>query len=208
MPGGMLTHLEPVRAYLRWREIPPTGIGAYGVVSFQALPTAETRARLLMVCEAFKAYLPKQSEVAGSVALKDQMLTIWPLDTPGAAPALSDDCAYVISHYDLQGGLLAIRDAQRQGARLHGAGPYLIGWSPSDTRGKPDKVVLIVDLSDHTSQDSINADFQYWRQEVIENPSLWKSGLHIQSIKDSVRDFFDKYGQIAINAYGMVVGKR
>jgi hypothetical protein len=51
--------------------------------------------------------------------------------------------------------------------------------------------VLVVDLSNHTSQDSLNADFLYWRQEVSEITSLWRSGLHVQSIKDTVMDLFD-----------------
>jgi hypothetical protein len=59
--------LRPVRAYLRAADVPPPTVGAYGLVAFRAKPTSSTRARLLMVCSAFTASLPRQQDLAGVV---------------------------------------------------------------------------------------------------------------------------------------------
>ena len=50
-------------------------------------------------------------------------------------------------------------DAEQQGAKLDGPGPFLIGWSPSNSRGIPDKVVLVVNMSSFESQDSFDNAF-------------------------------------------------
>jgi hypothetical protein len=130
----------------------------------------------------------------------DQMLTIWPLDDPSAQRAIADDCKFVIEHYDLYGGFSAIRDAKRQGAKLDGRGPFLIGWSPSNTRGIPDKVVLVVDLSSFESQDSFDNAFLFWQTKIVEDPMLWRSGFSIEGIRLVIRDFVDHYGQDVMKA--------
>jgi hypothetical protein len=193
-----------VRAYLRAVDIPPPGLAAYGVVAFRAKPTSASRARLLRVCEAFKAYLPRQQSLPSSVALSDQMLTIWPLDDPTASKAQADDCDFVIDHYDLYGGISAMGDAIIQHAKLDGDGPFLIGWSPSNSRGVPDKLVLVVDLSNFDTQESINELFMFWQQKVVENPELWRSGFSLERVRISIRDFADKYGEALVSAFKMV----
>ena len=74
--------LIPVRGYLRAADIPPPWVGAYGVVAFRAKPTSASRSRLLMVCQAYKAYLPRVETIPPSVRPEEQMITIWPLDDP------------------------------------------------------------------------------------------------------------------------------
>jgi hypothetical protein len=93
--------LVPVRAYLRSSEIPPPTVGAYGVVAFRARPTPASRSRLLMTCTAFVASIEAQKSLPSTVAVSDQMLTIWPLDDPSSPNAEKDDCDFAIDHYDL-----------------------------------------------------------------------------------------------------------
>jgi hypothetical protein len=192
--------LVPVRAYLRSSEIPPPSIGAYGVVAFRAKPTSASRSRLLMACAAFVASIPPQKSVPGTVRIRDEMLTIWPLDDPSSPNAAKDDCNFAIDHYDLYGGDSAIADAKNQGAELGADGPFLIGWSPSNSRGVPDKLVLVVDMSLYNSQDSFDHAFQFWKQKIVEDPSLWRTGFSIEAIRLAVRDFADHYGDTILTA--------
>jgi hypothetical protein len=190
----------PVRAYLRSAEIPPSTIGAYGVVAFRARPTSASRQRLLMACAAFVASIPQQKSVPDTVLPSDQMLTIWPLDDPSAPQATTDDCNFVIDHYDVYGGNSAIADAEKQGVKFGADGPFLIGWSPSNTRGVPDKLVLIVDMSLYNSQDSFDHAFEFWKQRIVEDPTLWRYGFSVEAIRLAVRDFADDYGDTILKA--------
>ena len=157
--------LVPARVYLRGSDITRTEAGAYGVVALRGRANPATRAKLLMVCTAFVTYLPRQADLPASVKISDQMLTIWPLDDPGSPKAAKDDCDFDVDDYDVYGGQSAIADANRQGAHLDGEGPFLIGWSPSNTRGVPDKLVLVVNLSNADSQQSINELFLFWQKK-------------------------------------------
>jgi hypothetical protein len=195
------THeLVPARVFLTAGAIPPRGVAAYGVVALRSMATSSTKDRLLRVCEAYKAYLPKQSSLPATVPLAQQMLTVWPLDQPGSPQAKADDCDFAVAHYDLYGGLSAVADAAKQGAKVDGEGPYLIGWSPSNTRGLRDKLVLVVDMSGLDSQDSFNESFFFWQRKVVENPEMWRYGFSIEKLRLTLRDFADQYGQEIINA--------
>jgi hypothetical protein len=192
--------LVPVRAYLKSSDIPPSGIGAYGIVAFRAKPTSASRSRLLMTCAAFVASIPPQKSVPGSVRVSDEMLTIWPLDEPASPSAAKDDCNFAIDHYDLYGGDSAIADAERQGAKFGADGPFLIGWSPANSRGASDKLVLVVDMSRYDSQDSFNQAFQFWKKKIVEDPALWRGGFSIEALRLAVRDFADHYGDTILTA--------
>jgi len=192
--------LVPVRAYLRSADIPPPSIGAYGIVAFRAKPTAATRSRLLMTCAAYVASIPAQKSIPGSIPITDQMLTIWPLDEPSSPKADKDDCEFAIDHYDLYGADSAIADAEKQGAKFGEDGPFLIGWSPSNARGVADKLVLVIDMSSYTSQDSFDHAFLFWKQKIVEDPTLWRTGFSIEAIRLAVRDFADGYGDTILKA--------
>jgi hypothetical protein len=114
------------------------------MVAFRAKPTDSDRKRLLMACEAYKAHLPRQDSLPASIAVGDQMITIWPLTDPDAPEATSDDCNFMLDHYDFYGGISAVDDAKRQNSSLSGPGPFLIGWSPSNSRKVPNALVLVV----------------------------------------------------------------
>ena len=201
------SNLHPVRSYLRAGDIPPPTVGAYGVVAFRSRPTPASRARLLGVCNAYRAYLPRQDTLPPSVPVGGQMVTVWPLDQPGAPEAARDDCGFVIDHYDLYGGISAIQDAERQGARLDSNGPFLIGWSPSNARGVRDKVVLVVDLSSFDSQASFDEAFLFWQRKVVQNPELWRSGFAVERVRLAIRDFVDHYGAAILGAVKLFGGQ-
>jgi hypothetical protein len=192
--------LVPVRAYLRSADIPPAEFGAYGIMAFRAKPTSVTRERLKMACASFIAYLPRQIDVPRSVPRNDQMLTIWPLDSPDADQARKDDCDFLVDHYELYAADSAISDASKQGAQFGNDGPFLIGWSPSYTRGVPDKLVLVVDMSSYSSQDSFNQALRFWKEKIVEDPALWRFGFSLEKFRLSVRDFADHYGETILAA--------
>ena len=200
LQASSTTLLVPARIYLSAAAIPPPQFGAYGVVAFRSKPTSASRDRLLRVCVAFKAHLPRYEILPRFVPSTDLMLTIWPIDDSSATYAIDDDCNLVIEHYDLYGGISAIQDAERQGVTLDGRGPFLIGWSPSNSRGIPDKVVLVVDLSSFESQDSFDEAFLFWQRKIVQDPSLWRSGFSIEGIRLAIRDFLDHYGQDVMKA--------
>jgi hypothetical protein len=204
IPGARPLH--PVRAYLRAQEIPPAGAGAYGIVVFQARPTPASRSKLMMVCRSFVAYFPRSE--TSDVPIDDQMITVWPLDNSEAEEAKRDDCAYVLEHYDLNASEAAIKDAHAQQADFDGEGPYLVGWSPSNSRAIPDALVLVIDLSADTTQAEIDQKFQFWKNEIVEDPSKWRRGFIAERIRESIRKFANTYGQAMLEAIKLVGGKK
>jgi hypothetical protein len=162
-------------------------------------------ARLTRACNAFLAHLPPQEDLPVSVPLSAQMLTIWPLKVNGEIDAKRQSCSTMLTEYDLQGGLDAIRDAISQDHQLQGRGPFLIGWSPSNTRGMRDAIVLVVDMSDFDSQESFDDAFLFWQRKVVEDPELWRSGFSLERVRLAARDFVDRYGksiESAIKVWG------
>jgi hypothetical protein len=194
--------LVPVRAYLRSLDIPArsASFAAYGIMAFRAKPTSVTRERLKMACASFVAYLAREADLPALVPLIDRMLTIWPLDSPDADEARKDNCDFLVDHYELYAADSAISDAEKQGAQFGNDGPFLIGWSPSNTRGVPDKLVLVVDMSSYGSQDSFNQALRFWKEKIVEDPALWRSGFSLEKFRLSVRDFVDHYGETILAA--------
>ena len=192
--------LTPARIFLGAADIPPAGVGAYGVVALKARPTGASRARLGMVCAAFLASLPAQRDLPPQIAVSQQMLTIWPVDNPDASAHGKPDCDTILDHYDLFGGQSAIADAEAQGQVLSGRGPFLIGWSPSNTRGVRDAVVLVIDLTEFDTQGSFDEAFLFWQHKIIEDPALWKSGFSVERLRLAARDFVDHYGSDILKA--------
>jgi hypothetical protein len=199
--------LTPVREYLRANQIPPPGAGAYGIVVFQSKATPANRDKLVMVCHSFVAFFPRGKD--SNVPVVDQMITIWPIDDPTSSRVIADDCDYVIDHYDLTAAESAVRDAHRQQpqATFEGDGPYLIGWSPSNTRGVPDKLVLVIDMSADNSQASIDHKFLFWKDQIVEDPQKWRSGFSLDRVRTAIHDFADQYGQAMLDAIKLVDGK-
>jgi hypothetical protein len=192
-----------VREYLRAKDIPPPEAGAYGIVIFHSRPTPASKAKLTMVCNSFVAFFPRSE--TSDVPISDLMITIWPLDNPDAAEAKADDCDFVLSHYDLNASESAINDALKQHASFDGEGPFLIGWSPSNTRGIPDKLVLEVDMSGDNNQEMIDNKFAWWKNKIVEDPSLWRNGWS-ENVRLAIKEFSERYGDEMIKAFKLVKG--
>ena len=125
-----------------------------------------------------------------------------------AHQARKDDCDYVIAHYDLNASEAAIRDARLQHASFDGEGPYLVGWSPSNARGVPDQLVLVIDMSADNSQALIDQKFLFWKKQIVEDPSRWRNGFSIESVRAAIRIFADQYGQSILEAIKLVGDKK
>ena len=132
------------------------------------------------------------------------MITVWPLENPKAEKAINDDCEHNIENYDLNASSPAIRDARLQGASFDGEGPFLVGWSPSNARGASDKLVLVVDMSADNSQALIDQKFLFWKRQIVEDPSRWRNGFSVESVRAAIRIFADQYGQSMLEAIKLV----
>jgi hypothetical protein len=128
------------------------------------------------------------------------MITIWPIDKPGAALRGKESCDLMFRHYDLYAGQAAIADATAQGKTLSGRGPFLIGWSPPDSRYVKHAIVLVVDMSEFETQASFDEALMFWQDKVVEDPTLWESGFSIKKIRLALRDFSDHYGSDILKA--------
>ena len=197
--------LLPVRAYLRAKDIPPPGVGAYGLVVFHSRPTPANREKLLRVCKSFVAYFPRSEET--SAPLSDQMVTIWPTVHADAPEIQRDDCDYAIDHYDLVASESAINDATIQHGNFRGEGPFLVGWSPSNARGVPSSLVLVIDMSSENTQAEIDHAFQFWKNEIVEDPSKWRNGWSVERIRVSLQLFADTYGPAMMDSIKFFGGK-
>jgi hypothetical protein len=196
--------LLPVREFLRSDQIPPVDAGAYGLVVLKAKATSASRSKLLMVCQSLIAHFVRNAEVPANVPMQDRMVTVWPVTDPDADLAKSDDCNFVLDHYDLYAADTAIADAEKQHQSFQSEGPYLIGWSPSATRGQPDKLVLVMDLSAANNQAAIDRVFQFWKDEIIHDPARWRDGFSVEGVREKVKDFTDHYGADILAAVKLV----
>ncbi|MGO4112373.1 hypothetical protein ACCS37_32400 [Rhizobium ruizarguesonis] len=189
--------LHPVRQYMKETEIPPEDVAAYGIVTFKSKPTSANFVKLMMVCKSFIAHFDP-AEIS-PYPVSDQMITIWPLDDPDAKLAKADNCDWILQHYVLGAASTAMAYAAKQKMTFDGEGPFLIGWSPADSRGKPDKLVLVVDMSRSNDQASIDHDFEFWKDKIVKDPGSWRSGFSLEAIRQKVKDFADHYGQAIVD---------
>jgi hypothetical protein len=193
--GEKITPLIPTRALITASQMPPEGVGAYGVVAFSATPLREELNRYKAVCEGFKATLIAQSSLPARTPLSAQMITFWPVTNSDDQKAREGDCEYLVSNYDLKLGLDAIHDADLQGHGLERKrGPFLIAWSPARNRYEKDVVVLVIDLSNFESDLSFREMFKTYREKIVNKPSLWKRGFDLNALRLAMRDTLDTYG--------------
>jgi hypothetical protein len=188
--------LLTVRALVERSELPPTGVAAYGIVAFTSLPIAIDIERYKFVCEAFKATLIPQESLPSGTPLSVQMITFWPIKNKHTPDAVRADCSHLTENYDLETGLDAVHDADKQAEKLaERRGPFLIAWSPAESRYQSDSLVLVMDLSRVDGQQNFLEIFQTWRQKIVDNPSLWHGGfVDIETFRRIVRDTLDRYG--------------
>jgi hypothetical protein len=175
--------------------MPPREVAGYGIVAFTTRPIPEDLTRNLAICEAYKAALMSESELPADTPRSEEMITYWPILDKTKAEAQRGDCRHLVENYALRLSLDAIQDADKrhQGLARH-RGPFLIAWAPSQSRFQPDALVLVMDLSPLDSERSFLEVFQDWRQKIVDNPHLWRRGFDIESVRRTIRDTFDRYG--------------
>lgn len=188
--------LQAVRALIEPADMPPREVAGYGVVAFTTRPLPHDIARYKSVCEAYKAALISEAELPPDTPLSVQMITYWPIANKSTPEARRADCTHLVSNYALRLGLDAIQDADKQKEELASRrGPFLIAWAPSESRFAPDALVLIMDLSALDGERSFTEVFQEWRQNITDNPELWRrGGFNVEAVRRIIRDTFDRYG--------------
>jgi hypothetical protein len=61
-------------------------------------------------------------------------------------------------------------------------------------RGKPDKLVLVIDMSAYTTQADFEHAFRQWKDKIVQDPHLWRQGWSLENLRLVIRDFADRYG--------------
>jgi hypothetical protein len=193
--GAAPARVRAVRALIEPAEMPPREVAGYGIVAFTTRPMANDIERYKLICEAYKATLMAQSELPANTPLSEQMITYWPI-ADKSPEAQRGDCMHLVSNYALRLGLDAIQDADKQAEGLASRrGPFLIAWAPSESRFKPDALVLVMDLSALDSARSFTEVFQDWRQHITDKPELWRrGGFDVEAVRRVIHDTFDRFG--------------
>jgi hypothetical protein len=182
----------------------PSGeYGAVGIVAFTTMPQPGD-ARDIAICLAFKGNLILSADaIRTGFPPQRQIATLWPVKGAREIKVSQPDwpCETLIKSYDLPQSLKALDDAIR--AKRLGAdedlkrlrGPLLIAWAPSITRGQPQSVAFLLDLSLTETQQQINDLFRFWRSEVEQSPALWSNGFTLSKFRLQLRHWVDGYGE-------------
>jgi hypothetical protein len=180
-------------------QYPPTSFAAYGILAFPARATSADHDRHMMFCTAYMARLPAASELA--VPVSQQMATVWPLDDD-RFPTFEREfaCRTAVERYGLVIALQAIREARL--SNVDRRGPFLLAWSPAGDKGKPDALVLKMDLSDVTTPEEAARVFARWAVEIEGDPSKWRMGWSGVSLRDMLRRFVDARGNGLLELIG------
>jgi hypothetical protein len=186
-------------------QYPPDKFAAYGILAFRSRAASHDRARHLMLCEAYVVTLPHASELA--IAVADQMTTVWPIDSDREAEELNrvqrtEMCETAVDHYGLATALQALKDAERAGMKAFGIGPFLLAWSPSRAKGKPNALVLVADLSDVTTFRQAQELLLKWSDDIEQDPSLWRRGWDLERVRLKIRLWVDDYGPRILALFG------
>jgi len=191
--------LHAVRSLIGPSDPPPRDVAGYGIVAFTSRPLPQDVERYKSVCEAWKAVLLDKDELPATVSASEQMVTFWPVKNKSSPGAAKGECSTLVAEYALEPALAAINDADKNREGLPSRrGPFLIAWAPSDSRFKPDALVLVMELSRLESQQSFVEVFRDWRSEIVNKPERWKHGFDVESVRRTIRDTFDRYGDLLV----------
>jgi hypothetical protein len=103
-------------------------------------------------------------------------------------------CGIAVDGYDLATARTALHDAARVGMDTSGIGPFLLAWSPSTNKGKPDALVLVADLSDVTTYPQAQEFLLAWSHDIEQDPSVWRNGWSLAKVRMKIRLWADTYG--------------
>jgi tetratricopeptide (TPR) repeat protein len=193
------------RVFAGPHQYPPKDFPAYGIMAFRTRATPDDRSRYLMLCEAFLAVLPHESELA--LGPSQQMVTVWPIETDYIAAILNLGprnltCPTAVDNYNLALAIEAINDAGQAGVGVTGRGPFLLAWSPSTEKGKRDALVLVADLSSVTTNDEAKLRLLRWRTDILLEPNIWKNGWDVESLRVRLREWADEFGPQILSVFG------
>lgn len=189
-------------------QYPPGDFAAYAILVFRSLATSFDRDRHQLICEAFVSGLPAARDLSRGlgVPFSDQIVTVWPVSEDAVADELNkrrrDLCMSALDEYDLVAARKALSDAALVGVSFRGRGPFLIAWSPARSKGRPDAVVLQADLSHVETIEQANAVFRGWVNEIERTPELWSDGWDIASVRVTIRNWLDQYGDEVLELFG------
>lgn len=222
--------MKASRLFASPRLYPPTDFAAYGIVAFKARASEADFDRHMMVCNAYLATLPHAKEL--NVAKGEQMATVWPVMDDNLAQNLNYHsyivadalrepdgidtsavptewfarygyvCTEAIKSYNLTMSERALRAARSTGMVTPGSGPFLLAWSPALHKGRPDALVLSIDLSNVTTYDQMRDIFTDWRSKIERDPALWRGGWSVEGVRREIRLWFDKYGVMVLQFFG------
>jgi hypothetical protein len=204
--GALATPILASRLFAGPTQYPPNEFAAYGILTFKTRATSDDTPRYEMICSAYVAGLLHFTDV--KVARKLQMVTVWPIESDSQAVRINKMpreslCPEAVRRYGLPTSLEAIESARRSNVQFDDTGPFLLAWSPSETKGQPGALVLVSDLSDVTTSEQAKQIFFDWFSKIQENPELWRPGWDIAKLKVLIRLWADKYGEKLLKVVGV-----
>jgi hypothetical protein len=187
-------------------QFPPEDFRAYGVVAFPSRATSHDRDRHLMICEAYVAALPHADDLSIQPRA-NQMVTVWPVDNLDTAKQLNGGatgnvCPQAVDAYSLVSAQQAIHEARQTGLDLSARGPFLLAWSPSNSKGTEDALVLVADLSDVDTPERSLEIMRRWTTDIEKDPKLWDDGWDLELLRVKLRDWVDDIGPKILGTVG------
>ncbi len=199
------------RIFSHPKQYPPHEFGAYAIVAFKSVADSSDLERHLMICEAYMSAIPDSS--LSDLPKENQLATVWPLDKEESYGLLTtkmantEVCKIAVENYGHTSSLKAIRDAKAVSPEMHehvvrNRGPFLFAWNPGGTKGKPDALILRMDLSNVMFPTQAKRRFEFWVQEIEENPQVWQDGWQKLPIRNRIAETADRYGQVILDFVG------
>ena len=215
-PPEPVPQINASRLFAGPDQYPPRDFAAYGILAFRSEATSQSQNRYLAICEGFLASLPAAPVLENrGVPMAEQMATVWPLydgrladdlngTNTGGAPL--NRCREIVAGIDIITSGDAISQARRasDGESLQGAGPFLIAWSPSTTFGQANVPVLVKDLSSVTTIQQATNLFLAWADDIQRNPDLWRGGWDLELLRETLRDWADRFGHGILSVIGLI----
>lgn len=178
---------------------------AYGIIAFRSSVTDSSRDRYVAICQGYMAVLPNSMEIAEKLQLPTdkQLATVWPLRTVELSRILNstrgfDDnsCEDIVNDISIIMSNEALDNARKHTNEAFGRrGPYLLAWSPGVAYHENNALVLYLDLSDVQNDEQAVEMFNFWKDEIEKDPSVWYGGWNWERLRLKVKVFADRFGQ-------------
>jgi hypothetical protein len=192
--------IEPTRTFLPPHSVPPEGYRGYGLIAFTALATAADIDRHRTICGAFLAAMIPTG--AARSAPEGQFLTGWPVRDGQVAARLNADtrpidaiCTDAIAQYDLVTAQYVLGIARQAGDIASGRGPFLLAWSPTDSFGDPEALVLTLDLSRVEDYETALVFMNDWKSDIQQDFDILARGFSLERLRVKIRRWADAHGE-------------